>query len=208
MRRVLNARLRAVPEWAVWLAGAIPLALLVADVLGGRAGVDPVAAIEHRLGQTALYFLIASLAVTPLARHLRINLVPFRRALGLLCFAYACLHLAAWVVIDMGLRWPQLLRDVVKRPYLVFGMAAFLLLVPLAATSNAASIRRLGARVWKRLHRAAYAAAILAALHWLWAGKVWELRPALWLAAILVLLALRLPLPALRRFDVQAALRK
>ena len=67
MRRALNARLRAVPEWAVWLAGAIPLALLVADVLGGRAGVDPVAAIEHRLGQTALYFLIASLAVTPLA---------------------------------------------------------------------------------------------------------------------------------------------
>lgn len=191
MRAALNARLRAVPQWALWLAGAIPLALLVADVLAGNAGVDPVASIEHRLGRTALYLLAASLAVTPLARHARINIVPWRRTLGLLCFAYAVLHVFAWIAFDMGFLWAQLLRDLAKRPYLVFGMLAFAILLPMAITSNRASILRLGPARWKQLHRLVYGAAILVAMHWLWAAKVWERKPLLWLGAILLLLGLR-----------------
>ena len=118
----LNRWLRHVPVWAVWLAGLIPLGLLVWDTLQGNLGVDPVRDIEHRLGRTAIYFLLATLAVTPLLRLTRLNLMRFRQALGLICFAYVACHLAAWVVFDMAFLWAQMLRDVVKRPYLVFGM--------------------------------------------------------------------------------------
>ncbi|MDQ7776123.1 MAG: protein-methionine-sulfoxide reductase heme-binding subunit MsrQ [Paracoccus aminovorans] len=170
----------------------IPLALLIWDTLAGGLGVDPVRDIEHRLGRTALYFLLATLAVTPLLRLTRLNLMRFRQALGLICFAYLGCHLLAWVVFDMGFLWAQMLRDIVKRPYLVFGMLAFAMLLALAVTSNRFSIRRMG-RNWRRLHRLIYPAALLAAIHWLWALKVWESWPLMILGAILLLLSLRLP---------------
>ena len=188
----LADRLRRIPVWAVWLLGSAPLALLVLDTFTGRLGVDPVRDIEHRLGRTALYLLIGTLAATPLLRLARISVIRQRRALGLVCFSYAALHVLAWVVIDMGLRWDVLLRDLVKRPYLFLGMTAFVILAALAATSNDWSVRRLG-QGWRRLHRLAYAAAILVALHWIWSLKLWERKPLLILALILVILALRLP---------------
>ncbi len=188
----LNGWLRRLPVWAVWLGGMIPLALLIWDTLAGGLGVDPVRDIEHRLGRTALYFLLATLAVTPLLRLTRLNLMRFRQALGLICFAYLGCHLLAWVVFDMGFLWAQMLRDIVKRPYLVFGMLAFAMLLALAVTSNRFSIRRMG-RNWRRLHRLIYPAALLAAIHWLWALKVWESWPLMILGAILLLLSLRLP---------------
>lgn len=192
MLQALNRALLHVPVWAVWLAGLIPLALLVWDGVQGHLGVDPVRDIEHRLGSTAIYMLMATLTVTPLLRLTRVNLMRFRQALGLICFTYAACHLASWVVFDMSFRWAQMLGDVVKRPYLIFGMVAFSMLLALAVTSNRASIRKLGPN-WRRLHRLAYPAAILAALHWLWALKLWESWPLTILAAILLLLAQRLP---------------
>ena len=187
----LNRGLRHLPVWAVWLAGLIPLALLVWDTLQGRLGVDPVRDIEHRLGRTAIYFLIATLTVTPLLRLTRVNLVRFRQALGLICFTYLLCHVAAWIAFDMGFLWAQIVKDVIKRPYLIFGMIAFLMLLALAVTSNRWSIRRMGAG-WRRLHRLIYPAAILAAVHWLWALKVWESWPLMILSVILTLLSLRL----------------
>ena len=171
MVQSLNRALRHVPVWAVWLAGLIPLALLVWDTVQGHLGVDPVRDIEHRLGRTAIYFLIATLAVTPLLRLARVNLMRFRQALGLICFTYLVCHLAAWVVFDMGLLWGQIVKDVIKRPYLIFGMLAFAMLLALAVTSNRFSIRRMGSG-WRRLHRLIYPAAILGVVHWLWALKV------------------------------------
>ncbi|HWL56482.1 MAG TPA: protein-methionine-sulfoxide reductase heme-binding subunit MsrQ [Paracoccus sp. (in: a-proteobacteria)] len=191
MAQILNRWFRKLPVWVVWALGAIPLALLVWDVLHGNLGIDPVRDIEHRLGRTALYLLIGTLAVTPLLRLTRINLMRFRQALGLICFSYVILHLSAWVVFDMAFLWAQMLKDVVKRPYLIFGMLAFLMLLALAVTSNRLSMRRMGAG-WRRLHRLIYPAALLAALHWIWALKLWESKPLLMLAAILALLALRL----------------
>ncbi len=189
--QAVNRWLRRLPVWAVWLGGMIPLALLVADTALGRLGVDPVRDIEHRLGRTAIYFLIATLAVTPLLRLARLNLMRFRQALGLICFTYVACHLLAWVVFDMGLLWAQMLKDVLKRPYLVFGMLAFAMLLALALTSNRFSIRRLGAN-WRRLHRLTYPAAILAAVHWLWALKVWESWPLSILGVISLLLLVRI----------------
>ena len=191
MAQKLNRALRHLPVWAVWLAGLVPLALLVWDTLQGQLGVDPVRDIEHRLGRTAIYFLIATLAVTPLLRLARVNLMRFRQALGLICFTYLVCHLAAWVVFDMGLLWGQIVKDVIKRPYLIFGMLAFAMLLALAVTSNRLSIRRMGAG-WRRLHKLIYPAAILSAVHWLWALKVWESWPLMILSVILTLLSLRL----------------
>ncbi|AUH33148.1 sulfite oxidase heme-binding subunit YedZ [Paracoccus tegillarcae] len=191
MAQVINGYLRRIPVWAVWLGAAIPLALLVWDTLTGGLGVEPVRDIEHRLGRTALYFLIATLAVTPLMRITRISLLRFRRALGLISFTYAALHVASWISMEMGFLWGQMLTDVIKRPYLIFGMSAFVMLFALAVTSNDSSIRRLGAAGWRRLHRLVYPAVLLASIHWIWALKLWETKPLLVLGMILVLLALR-----------------
>ena len=181
---------RRVPVWVVWALGLVPLAVLGCDLAQGGLGPDPVAAIEHRLGRTAVYLLLATLSVTPILRFCRINLVRFRRALGLLTFLYAALHLTAWVVLDMGLMWSEALRDVVRRPYLKIGMAAWVILAILAATSSNRAIRALGRR-WKTLHRLVYPAAGLAILHWLMAYKLWPAWGLTMGAALVILLALR-----------------
>ncbi|TWI33452.1 protein-methionine-sulfoxide reductase heme-binding subunit MsrQ [Paracoccus sulfuroxidans] len=192
MVSTLNSWLRRVPIWLVWVLGLIPLALLIWDTFTGNLGIEPVRDIEHRLGRTAIYFLIATLAVTPLLRLARLNLMRFRRALGLICFTYVICHLLAWVVFDMSFLWAQMLKDVTKRPYLIFGMLAFLMLLALAVTSNNLSVRRMG-RKWRELHRLTYPAAILAAMHWLWALKVWESWPLTILFTVVLLLSLRIP---------------
>lgn len=192
MVRQINGYLRRIPVWAVWLIGFVPLALLVWDAVMGNLGVDPIVDIEHRLGRTALYFLVGGLAVTPLLRLTRINLMRFRRAIGLLAFTYIAVHICAWMVLDMGLIWGQMLKDVVKRPYLTAGMLAFVALVPLALTSNNWSIRTMGAAAWRNLHQLVYIAAPAAAVHYLWVGKVPKPEPILWLAATVALLLLRL----------------
>lgn len=197
-------QLRRLPTGVVWALGALPLALLVWDTLGGGLGIDPVRDIEHRLGRTAVYFLVASLCVTPLLRLARVNLMKFRRPLGLLAASYAGLHLLAWVVLDMGLRWEQALKDIARRPYLTIGMAALAILLILAATSSNATIRRLGARRWGMIHRLVYLAAPLALFHWLLAHKIWPAKPLLILGAVAILLALRLVWALSRRVRIAA----
>ena len=189
---VLNGALRRVPPWAVYLAGTLPLAWIVWLLFHNGLGVDPVKEIEHRLGKIGLQFIVAGLAVTPLRRWGGLNLLRFRRALGVLAFCYVGLHLAAWLVLDMALLWGQALGDIVKRPYLTLGMAGFVLLLPLAATSNDWALRRLGGARWRQLHRLVYPAAVLGGVHYLWLVKAWPPEPFLYLGAILVLLALRL----------------
>ena len=192
-------QLRRLPTGVVWALGALPLALLVLDAFAGGLGVDPVRDIEHRLGRTAVYFLIASLCVTPLLRLGRVNLMKFRRPLGLLSASYAGLHLLAWVVLDMGLRWEQALRDIARRPYLTIGMVVLVILAVLAATSSNAAIRRLGARRWGVIHRLVYLAAPLALFHWLLAHKIWPAKPLLILGVVAILLGLRLVWARARR---------
>lgn len=191
MIAAINDILRRIPVPVIWLAGALPFALLLWDTFTGGLGADPIQSIEHRLGRTALYLLVAGLAVTPLLRLTGISLMRFRRALGVLCFAYALPHVLAWIVMDMGFLWAQMGRDIIKRPYLLFGMLAFAMLLPLAVTSNNLSIRRLGGQSWRKLHKLVYPAAILVGMHWVWAVKVNEREPFFWLAVILAILASR-----------------
>lgn len=194
----INRLARRLPVWAVWLAGALPAALLIAAVAGNRLGVDPVKALEHELGLWALRFLLASLAVTPLMR-LGLRLMKFRRALGLLGFVYVLAHFAVWIALDMGLRWGQIAEDLWKRPYIVVGFAGLLMLIPLAVTSSDGALRRMGAAAWRRLHRLAYPAIALGAVHFVMIGKVWTAESLIYLAITGGLLAVRLlPRPGRR----------
>jgi sulfoxide reductase heme-binding subunit YedZ len=188
----LNRLLRRVPTWAVYSLGALPALWLLWLALSNGLGPDPVKVMERSLGEWGLRFLLASLAVTPL-RRAGLNLLKFRRALGLLAFVYIALHLTVWIWPDMGLRWAQIWADIVKRPYILFGTAAFLCMVPLAATSSNAAIRRMGAPAWNRLHQLAYPALALGLLHFVILSRVWTVEVIVYAILGVGLLALRLP---------------
>ncbi|MCE6952157.1 protein-methionine-sulfoxide reductase heme-binding subunit MsrQ [Cereibacter sphaeroides] len=188
----INGALRPVPSAAVYAAGLVPLVLLVVQAATGALGVDPVKEIEHRLGELALQFLVAGLVISPLRWWTGVNLIRFRRAIGLLAFFYVCLHLAVWLALDLQFRWAEIGADIAKRPYITLGMAGFVAMIPLALTSNNASIRRLGAAAWGRLHRLTYLVAVLGVLHFLLLVKAWPVEPMLYVAAVAALLALRM----------------
>ena len=187
----LNTIARRVPTWVVYIVGLLPIPWLLFQAQTGGLGAEPIKALEKELGLLALQLLIAGLAITPARRYLRLNLIKFRRALGLLAFIYVSLHLLVWLVLDVGIL-SQIWADILKRPYITIGMAGFACLFPLAATSNNFSIRKLGA-TWRKLHRLTYLAAILAGVHFIWLVKGFQIEPLLYMAAILALLVLRLP---------------
>lgn len=186
----LNQILRRLPEWPLYILGLLPAAWLLWLGVNGGLGVEPISALEHELGVIALQFLIATLLVTPLRRYAGLNLLKFRRAFGLLGFLYICLHLLTWVVLDMSLLWGQIARDLVERPYIMVGMAAFLLLVPLALTSTRWAIRRMGPR-WQKLHRLSYVAVILGGVHFVMQEKVWSAQSLIYLGLALAVVAMR-----------------
>jgi sulfoxide reductase heme-binding subunit YedZ len=122
-----------------------------------------------------------------------------RRLLGLFAFAYVVLHLIVWLALDHFFDWHQMGTDIAKRPYIALGMAALLCLLPLAATSTSRMVKRLGAPAWRRLHRLAYAAGILASLHFVWLAKVGRTEQYLYAAILALLLGVRLWYAARRR---------
>jgi methionine sulfoxide reductase heme-binding subunit len=195
----VNPALRRVPPWVVYAAGAVPLLVLVAQTVTGGLGADPVKVLERSLGLYGLKFFIATLCVSPLRWAAGISLIRFRRALGVLTFVYVALHFAVWVVLDLQFRWAEIGADLVRRPYLIIGFAAFLMLVPLAVTSNNLSVRRLGAALWQRIHLLTYPAVLLGAVHFLWQAKTWQPRPMTYLAIVAALLAVRAGRSLLRR---------
>lgn len=186
----LNTLLRRLPTWPVWIGGALPLIWLIWAAVNGTLGADPVKEIERSLGLWALQFLLASLCVTPL-RWVGLNLLRFRRALGVTAFAYAALHFLAWLGLDMALRWEEIGRDLVKRPYIIVGMVGLVAMIPLALTSTDAAIRRLGGMKWRKLHRLAYVAGLAGALHYTILVKSWPLEPLLYLGAVTAVLLAR-----------------
>lgn len=187
----LNGALRRVPPWSLYIVGAVWGAWLFWLGLTGGLGAEPITELEHRYGELAINLLVAGLAVTPLRQYVGLNLMPFRRAIGVLCFFFVLAHLLVWAVLDVQ-TVARVWADIVERPYVTIGMAGFLLLLPLGLTSNNWSIRRMGAAAWRKLHKLVYPAAVLGALHYVWLAKGFQLEPLLYMAAILGLLALRL----------------
>ncbi len=187
----LNAGARRVPTWAIWVLGLLPVPWLLVQGFTGGLGIDPAKALEHELGETALQLLIAGLCITPLRRLLGLNLLRFRRTIGLLAFTYVALHLLVWLVLDVQIP-SQIWADILKRPYITIGMGAFVLMIPLAVTSTNGWIKRLGPR-WRQLHKLTYAVALLGGLHFVLLVKGFQIEPLLYLGAVCLLLALRLP---------------
>lgn len=178
--------------------GLLPVSVLVIRFFWGDGlGANPVEEITHVTGESGLRFLILSLAVTPLRRFLGWNwLAPERRTFGLFAFFYATVHFTTYLALDLGFEFSLLAEDIVERPYITVGFAAFVTMLPLALTSTKSAIKRLG-RHWVTLHRLSYAAALLAALHFFWLVKADLLPPAIHAGVIAFLLASRV-LPSRR----------
>jgi len=196
----INDALRRLPVWPLYVVGALPPVWFFYLGLTGGLGVEPIKEFEHRLGEIGLQALIAALAVTPLRRFTGISLLRFRRAIGLIAFYYISCHLLVWLVLDVQ-DPARVWADIVKRPYITIGMVAFVLLVPLALTSNNAAVRRLGAKTWRRVHWLAYPATVLGAVHFVMLVKGWQIEPLVYLSLILGLLAVR-AVPTRRRAHV------
>jgi sulfoxide reductase heme-binding subunit YedZ len=180
---------------AVTVAAAMPLVMLIWDFAHGTLSVDPVNAINNRTGRTAIVILLAGLACTPVNTVTGFRkALTVRKTLGLWAFFYAGLHLLNFVGLDYFFDFQAILQDaVLNKPYILAGLGALLILVPLAITSTRGWMRRLG-RNWKRLHRFVYTAGILAVLHCLWQAKAAErAEPLLYGLVLALLLILRIP---------------
>jgi len=184
----------------VWVLALLPLAFLGFWAWRGDLTANPISFITNWLGDWALRILLASLALTPLRLVSGMAWqMPLRRLLGLFAFFYVVLHFTVWLALDHFFDWHQMGADIAKRPYITMGMGALLCLIPLAATSTAGMVKRLGAPTWRRLHRLAYVAGILASLHFLWLAKVGRTDQYAYAAVLALLLGIRLWQAARRR---------
>ena len=200
----LNTNLRRLPAWPLYTLGLGWMVWLFWQGLSGQLGPEPVKVLEHSYGKGALQWLIAGLAITPLRTWTGLNLLKFRRAVGLVAFYLLLGHLLIWAVLDVQ-SLERVWADIVKRPYITVGMAAFVLLIPLAVTSNDRAVRWLGAR-WRKVHLLVFPALALGALHFIWLVKGWQIEPFLYAGAIAFLVLLRLPATKGARNSLRAAL--
>lgn len=175
----------------IWFGASLPVLRLVILGVTENLGANPIEFIERSTGTWALVFLLLSLIITPL-RHLTGQpwLIAVRRLLGLWMFAYACLHLTSYVWLDYQFDWPAIAKDIIKHPYVLVGATAFVLTLPLAATSNQKAIKMLKQR-WKTLHTLVYVIAVLALLHYWWLVKKDVTEPVIYSIAFAMLMFAR-----------------
>jgi methionine sulfoxide reductase heme-binding subunit len=184
----------------VFLVCLVPFACLVWRALHANLGANPVEFVQHTTGDWTLRFLILTLSITPLRRLLSIpELIRFRRMLGLFAFFYVCLHFLTYIGPDQSFNMGGMWKDIQKRRYITVGFTAFVLLIPLAITSTAGWIRRLGGRRWQMLHRAIYVSAVCGVIHYYWLVKSDVRKPLFYAAIVTVLLAWRIGAWFLRR---------
>jgi methionine sulfoxide reductase heme-binding subunit len=169
LNSILTSKWTKVAVFSLCLA---PVGYLITRSIEGRLTANPIEFITHTTGDWTLRFLIITLAVTPLRRLPgMISLIRFRRMFGLFAFFYALLHFSTWIGLDKFFDWTEMMKDVEKRRFITVGFTGFVLLIPLAVTSTAGWIRRLGGRRWQMLHRAIYLAAIAGVIHYYWLVK-------------------------------------
>ncbi len=176
----------------LFLACLAPLAYYAWGVQADTLGANPIEVVTRGLGTWALNFLLITLTVTPLRKYSGWAwLGRLRRMLGLFVFFYATLHLSTYLWFDQFFDWQAIAKDILKRPFITVGMISFALLVPLAATSNAFAIRKLGGRRWQELHRSVYLIGLLAVLHYAWMVKADVSKPLVYALLVGILLGLR-----------------
>ena len=188
-----NKIVRRFVKPTLFVLALMPLAFLVYRALNNDLGANPIETINRYTGDWVLRFLLVTLAVTPLRRLFGWNaLLRYRRMLGLFAFFYACLHFLSYAWLDQYFVLADIIKDVAKRPYITVGFACLLMLIPLAATSTNAMIRRLGARRWQALHRLVYLVGVGGVVHYLWLVKSDLREPLIYGAILAALLGFRL----------------
>ncbi|MGH7554854.1 MAG: sulfite oxidase heme-binding subunit YedZ [Longimicrobiales bacterium] len=186
-------RMRWIIKPLLWAACLTPAGMLGYWALTDGLGANPIEKITLWTGWWTLVLLMVTLSVTPIRRITGWNaIIQLRRPIGLFAFFYVCLHFVTYIVLDQFFAFGYIVEDIIERPYITVGFTAFLLLIPLAATSTKAMIRRLGRR-WQRLHRLIYVSAALGTLHFFWKVKADTREPLLFVAILAVLLLFRLP---------------
>ncbi len=182
--------LRRVPAWLIYVLAAVWVGWVFYLGASNQLGPEPINTLERAYGEMGLKFLVAGLLVTPLRTWTGVNLIKFRRAIGVTTFFLIVAHFLVWAVLDVQ-TFSRVWMEIVKRKYVTVGMAAFVLLFSLALTSNNLSIRKMGPLVWRKLHKLVYPAALLAGVHYLWLVKGFQIEPVIYMAVILGLLAVR-----------------
>jgi len=190
VRKLLSSKWTKV---VLFLLCLVPLGALAWRAFHGGLGANPVEFVQHATGDWILRFLVFTLAITPLRKLLNLpELIRFRRMLGLFAFFYVCLHFLTYLGPDQSFDLSGMWKDVAKRPFITVGFAAFVSLIPLAITSTAGWIRRLGGKRWQRLHRAVYFAAVGGVIHYYWLVKSDVRKPLFYGALVGILLVWRL----------------
>ncbi|PYS31031.1 MAG: sulfoxide reductase heme-binding subunit YedZ [Acidobacteria bacterium] len=183
---------------AVFVVCLVPMVWLVWDTFAGNLSANPIEDIRNRTGIWTLRFLMITLSVTPLRRIIGWpSLIRFRRMLGLFAFFYAFVHFITYIWLDQAFAWNEIVKDMIsKRPFILSGVASFVLLIPLAITSTKKWIGRLGGKRWQMIHRLIYLSAVVGVLHYYWRVKLDIARPLAYGAVLAVLLGLRLTVAA------------
>lgn len=191
----------------IFLLALVPLARLVYGALTNNLGVNPVEFMTRNTGDWAMYFLLFTLAITPVRKITQWTwLIKFRRMLGLYVFFYACLHFLTFIWFEHFFNISDIIQDIIKRPFITIGFISLILLIPLAVTSNQAMIRRLK-RNWQKLHRLIYPISLLVMLHYFMMIKADYKEALIYLLILLILLAFRLPFIAQKRFFLRHAVK-
>ncbi len=187
-----DQKLRFIAKPIVFALCLVPLVVHAWFGFNNELGANPIDATNRHLGDWALRFLLIALAVTPV-RILTgwTTIIRFRRMLGLFAFAYVCLHLSSYVVLDQFFDWTAIWKDIVKRWYITVGMTAFVLLIPLAVTSTKGWVKRIGGKNWQKLHRLAYIAGVLGVFHFYMLVKADVREPLIYAGILFVLFAIR-----------------
>ncbi len=191
LSQTINDLLRKLPAWLIYVATAAWVAWMFHLANTGRLGVEPINRLERAYGELGLQLMVAGLLVTPLRNLTGVNLLKFRRAIGVSAFFVILAHFMVWAVLDVH-SLERVWTEIVKRPYVTIGMAGFILMIPLAVTSNNLSLRKLGAATWRKLHKLTYPIAVLGAVHYLWLVKGFQIEPLVYLAVILGLIFARM----------------
>lgn len=187
----INGALRKIPAWPIyWIVAAWTGWMFYLAATGKGGGPEPINWLEREYGELGLKLLIAGLLVTPVRTWTGINLIKFRRAIGVTTCFLILVHFLVWAVLDVQ-TFERVWMEVMKRKYVTVGMAAFVLMIPLAITSNNRSMRKMGPLVWRKLHKLTYPVAVLAGIHYLWLVKGFQIKPIVYMAVILGLLAVR-----------------
>ena len=188
----LNILFRSLPVPLVYLILLIPIPLYFCLGIINELGPDPLRYLEHKYGELGLIFLLITLSISPLLKYMNINLMKFRRCIGLVAFYYIVSHICVYFFLDIGLSLEILISDLKKRYYIIAGFFAFITLIPMAATSNNIAVRKLKIRTWKKIHNFIYLAIILSIFHFILMSKTWTTELYFYTAITLIIFFLKI----------------